>query len=257
MTVVAIVQARMTSSRLPGKVLLEAAGKPMLAHQLERLGRARSVDRIVVATTANADDDPVAELATRLGVGLHRGSEHDVLDRFHGALAAAGGSVAVRLTGDCPLTDPAVVDLVVDAFRTADPAVAYASNSFPRSWPVGLDVEVAARAALDEAAAEATDPYDREHVMPFLYRQPGRFRTLSVRCPVPMAHHRWTLDEAGDYALLRRIIETLLPDRPDFGWRAVVDLLAAHPDWTALNAAVGQKTRRYEAEAAANPGRTG
>jgi len=245
-TVAAVIQARMTSTRLPGKVLLRAAGREMLAHQIDRVRRAGSVDAICIATTGNADDDPVAALAGREGVAVFRGSEHDVLDRFVKAADHVGAAVAVRLTGDCPLTDPALIDAVVGVFRTAQPPVDYASNSFPRTWPVGLDVEVASMTALRTAAAEAGDPYDREHVMPFLYRQPQRFRTVGYRAPEDLSGYRWTLDERSDFTLISKILETLLPGRPDFGWRDVIALLAAHPEWRSLNAGVAQKQRRYE-----------
>ncbi|MEQ9335480.1 glycosyltransferase family protein [Thalassobaculum sp.] len=246
MTVAAVVQARMTSTRLPGKVLLRAAGREMLAHQIDRVRRAGTVDAICIATTVNAEDDPVAALAQREGVAVFRGSEHDVLDRFARAAGHVGAEVAVRLTGDCPLTDPALIDAVVGVFRSATPPVDYASNSFPRTWPVGLDVEVASMAALRVAAAEADDPYDREHVMPFLYRQPQRFRTAGYPAPSDLSGYRWTLDEASDYTLIRTILEALLPANPAFGWHDVIALLEAHPEWRSLNAGVAQKQRRYE-----------
>lgn len=246
MTVAAVIQARMTSTRLPGKVLLHAAGREMLAHQIDRVRRARTLDAICIATTTNATDDPVAELAGREGVAVYRGSEHDVLGRFVKAADHAGAEVAVRLTGDCPLTDPELIDAVVEVFRTADPPVDYAGNSFPRTWPIGLDVEVASMRVLRTAAAEADDPYDREHVMPFLYRQPGRFRSAGYPAPADLSGYRWTLDEATDYELIKRILETLLPEKPNFGWRDVIALLEARPAWRRLNAGVAQKQRRYE-----------
>jgi len=245
-TVAAVIQARMTSTRLPGKVLLPAAGREMLAHQIDRVRRAGSVAKVCVATTGNAADDPVAALAAREGVAVFRGSEHDVLDRFLRAADSVGATVAVRLTGDCPLTDPALIDAVVGVFHAAAPPVDYASNSFPRTWPIGLDVEVAAMTALRQAASEATDPYDREHVMPFLYRQPERFRIARHTAPQDLSGHRWTLDEASDYELLRHILEALLPAQPGFGWREVIALLEAHPEWRDINAGVAQKQRRYE-----------
>ena len=246
MTVAAVIQARMTSTRLPGKVLMPAAGRPMLAHQLDRVRRARSIDTVCIATTTNADDDPVAALAEREGVAVFRGSEHDVLDRFVRAAESVEAEIAVRLTGDCPLTDPALIDAVVAAFRDSDPPVDYATNSFPRTWPIGLDVEVAAMAALRAANAEAQDTYDREHVMPFLYRQPERFRIARYPSALDLSGYRWTLDERSDYELLVRILVALLPENPGFGWRDVIALLDAHPDWRTLNAGVGQKQRRYE-----------
>lgn len=245
-TIAAIIQARMTSTRLPGKVLMPAAGRPMLAHQVDRVRRASSIDTVCIATTLNADDDPVATLAEEIGVTVFRGSEHDVLDRFVRAAESVGAEIAVRLTGDCPLTDPALVDAVVAAFRESDSPADYATNSFPRTWPIGLDVEVASMAALRMANDEATDTYDREHVMPFLYRQPERFRIARHPAPEDLSGYRWTLDERSDYDLLVRILEALLPSEPAFGWRDVIALLDAHPEWRTLNAGVGQKQRRYE-----------
>jgi spore coat polysaccharide biosynthesis protein SpsF len=245
-TVAAVIQARMTSTRLPGKVLMPAAGRPMLAHQIARVRRAATVDTVCIATTTNADDDPVAALAQAEGVAVFRGSEHDVLGRFVQAADSVDASIAVRLTGDCPLTDPALIDAVVGVFRDSDPPVDYATNSFPRTWPIGLDVEVASMAALRLADAEASDSYDREHVMPFLYRQPERFRIARHPSAEDLSGHRWTLDERSDYALLVRILEALVPENPAFGWRDVIALLDAHPEWRTLNAGVGQKQRRYE-----------
>lgn len=253
MTVAAVIQARMTSTRLPGKVLMPAAGRPMLAHQIDRVRRAANVDTVCIATTVNVEDDPVAALAEREGVAVFRGSEHDVLDRFVRAAESVGAAVAVRLTGDCPLTDPALVDAVVATFRGSNPPVDYATNSFPRTWPIGLDVEVASMAALRLANEEATDTYDREHVMPFLYRQPERFRIAGFPAPEDLSGYRWTLDERSDYDLLVHILEALLPDNPSFGWRDVIALLDAHPEWRTLNAGVGQKQRRYEDRISGGP----
>ncbi|WPZ34934.1 glycosyltransferase family protein [Thalassobaculum sp. OXR-137] len=246
MTIAAVIQARMTSTRLPGKVLMPAAGRPMLAHQIDRVRRAASVDTVCIATTANAEDDPVVALAEVEGVAVFRGSEPDVLDRFVQAAESVGADIAVRLTGDCPLTDPALLDAVVGVFRDSEPPVDYATNSFPRTWPIGLDVEVVSMAALRIANEEADDTYDREHVTPFLYRQPERFRIASYTSPVNLGANRWTLDERSDYELLVRILEALTPDNPAFGWRDVIALLDAHPEWRTLNAGVAQKQRRYE-----------
>lgn len=251
MDVAAIIQARMTSTRLPGKVLLEVAGKPMLEHEVERVRQARRINRIVIATTVNATDDPVAALAERLDVGLHRGPEDDVLTRMAGAAEADGAELVVRLTADCPLLDPTVIDRLIELLVSMRPAADYATNSLPRTWPIGLDAEVMRAEALVTAAREATDPYDREHVTPFLYKQPERFRLVNLPSPVNLSGHRWTLDTPADYEVLRRILEALLPDRPDFRLDDVLALLAAHPDWSTINAGVPQKTRLWEAEGAA------
>jgi spore coat polysaccharide biosynthesis protein SpsF len=185
-------------------------------------------------------------LCDALDVPVHRGSEHDVLSRYHEAALKCDAEVVVRMTSDCPVIDPQVSDMLVRRFLEHAPALDYATNGIPRSWPVGLDTEVMRMEALDIAAREADDPYDREHVSPFLYRQPNRFRILSVVSDTDLSHHRWTLDERGDYELLRRIIEALYPDNPTFGHRDIIGLLADHPDWSELNAAANQKPRRWE-----------
>lgn len=243
MTTVAIIQARMTSTRLPGKVLMPAAGRPLLSIMLERVARARRIDRIVVATTTNATDDPVAALVSSEGHGVFRGSEADVLSRFHGAAREAGADVAVRLTGDCPIHDPEVIDAMVALFQDSEPGWDYVTNAIPRSYPAGLDTEVMSVAALDTASREATEGYEREHVTPFLYKHPERFRLKSVVMEPNRARERWTLDERADYELIRRIVEALLPENPAFGWRDVVDLLDAHPDWRAINGSVRDNPR--------------
>lgn len=245
MTVAALIQARTTSLRLPGKVLLPAAGREMLAHQIVRVRRARLVDRICVTTTVNTTDDPIVALALREGVDVFRGSEDDVLDRFVGAADTFGATLVVRLTGDCPLIDPALIDDAIATFRSATASLDYLSNGLEPTWPAGLDVEVMTIAALRVAAKEAEDRFDREHVTPFLYRHPDRFRVQNIRCPEALPTHRWTLDEPADYELIRRILEALIPANPGFGWRDVLALLAAHPDWGAINRDVRQTPNPY------------
>ncbi|HXN88188.1 MAG TPA: glycosyltransferase family protein, partial [Methylocella sp.] len=171
---VAIIQARMTSTRLPGKVLKEICGKPMLARQIERVARARLVDLVAVATSEDASDDPIAALCAELGIPSYRGSLADVLGRFQGASERLGpADHIVRLTGDCPLTDPAIVDACV-AVHIANSAD-YTANGVERTYPDGLDVEVMTASALARAAREAKDPFQREHVTPHIYRNPEIF----------------------------------------------------------------------------------
>ena len=246
MSTIAVVQARMTSTRLPGKVLLEALGKPMLSFQLERVRRVPSIDAIVIATTSNETDDPIAGFAAANGVGLYRGSEHDVLGRFQGAVADTRATTVVRLTADCPLIDPEVVEKVIKRYQEADPRCDYVTNAIPRSYPAGLDVEVFSRDALEVAADEAGDDYDREHVTPFLYRNPGRFRLLSVVLEPELSWERWTLDEPGDFELIRHVLEALYPDNPDFRMADVVRILDANPEWRAFNGSVREKPRLVE-----------
>ena len=237
MTVAIIAQARMTSTRLPGKVLMEVNGRSLIEIQLARLARAAHADRVIVATTTNAADDPIVALAERLGAGVHRGSEHDVLARYHGAAADAGATTIVRVTADCPLIDPAVVDRVIARFAEGD--VDYASSSLVRTYPRGLDVEAFSFAALDEAHAEAVDPAEREHVTPFLYLRPERYRLANVPYEGPDAsRHRWTVDTPEDFELIRRMLEAL-PE--GFTLADALALIDAHPEWTAINAHVEQK----------------
>lgn len=205
--VVAIVQARMGSSRLPGKSLADIAGRPMIAHVLERAAASPGVDHVVMATSARPVDDPLAAAAGRLGFDVFRGSEDDVLDRFHGAAEMAGAGAVVRLTADNPLNDPATVGALIDLFF--DDSADYASNVNPRSYPKGLDAEVVTLAALESAWREAEDPYEREHVTPFFYRRPERFRLANLRDSVDRSSWRWTVDEPADLEFARHVYSRL------------------------------------------------
>lgn len=238
----------MTSTRLPGKVLMEVMDRPMLDYEVGRIRRARRIDRIAIATTTNATDDPVADFAAREGLDLHRGPEADVLSRIAETAERFGGAgdLVVRFTADCPLIDPAVIDMVIERATAEDGPFDYTTNAIPRSWPIGLDLEVVRREALDIAAREATDSYDREHVTPFLYRNPDRFSLAHLPAPEPLSHHRWTLDEPADFKLISGVLEALHPSNPDFGYRDVLALLTRRPELAALNSDVAQKIRRYE-----------
>ncbi|HEX9017549.1 MAG TPA: glycosyltransferase family protein, partial [Anaerolineaceae bacterium] len=182
MRTVAIIQARMSSSRLPGKVLLDIAGQPMLAHVVERTRRASSIDDVIVATTTDPSDDALAAFCSKRGYAVYRGSMFDVLDRFYGAARLARAEVIVRVTADCPVIDPAVVDQVVKAFH--DQQADFACNRLPppwhRTWPIGLDTEVCSFSGLERAWKEAVLPYEREHVMPFFYDTEGRCKVVVV-----------------------------------------------------------------------------
>jgi spore coat polysaccharide biosynthesis protein SpsF len=239
MTTLIIVQARMTSNRLPGKVLLPLAGEPMLARLIERLRRVERADGIIIATTTNTPDDAIAELCSRLGVPCHRGSEHDVLSRYADAARLGGARVVVRITADCPLIDPALIDRLIATY--AEGGSDYVSNMLPPTWPYGMAVEVFSAAALEQAHAEATQAAEREHVTPFLYWHPERYRLRNVESPVDLSHHRWTVDTPEDYELVRRLFETLQPLQPDFSQADVLRLLDHHPDWVGINQHVQQK----------------
>ena len=239
MKILLIVQARMTSTRLPGKVLLPLAGESMLTCLIERLRRVQRADGIVIATTTNATDDPIAALCDKLVVPCHRGSEHDVLSRYAEAARLHGADVVVRITSDCPLIDPALIDQVIAVYVEGDSD--YVSNMLPPTWPYGMAVEVLSAAALQQAHTEATQPAEREHVTPFIYWHPERYRLRNLASPVDLSHHRWTVDTPDDYELVRRLFETLHPINPEFTQADIMTLLDAHPDWMSLNQHVQQK----------------
>jgi spore coat polysaccharide biosynthesis protein SpsF (cytidylyltransferase family) len=207
----AIVQARMSSSRLPGKSLAEIEGEPALALLVRRLSRAAELDEVMVATSVEPDDDPVAEVAAGLGCRVHRGPRDDVLARFVGAAEDYDGTI-VRITADCPLADPAVIDEVVRLLH-ATPSARYASNVEPRSFPVGLDAEAFAADTLRAADRAARDPELREHVTLVMRRDAGRFPHATVRCREDLSALRWTVDEADDLEFVRRVAERLGPRR--------------------------------------------
>lgn len=234
MKTVAIVQARMGSTRLPGKVMLPIGGVPMIELLLRRLARAHTLDAIVVATSDDPANQLLVDHVLALGHGCVRGSETDVLARFVGAAQAHGADIVVRITGDCPLVDPALVDAAVLAFR-AD-SVDYLSNVAPPTWPDGLDIEVFSAAALARAAAETAAPYDREHVTPYL-RRADRFRQASLTNAEDWSALRWTVDEPADFAVISRVFAHFGTDG-DFGWRDVLALQQRQPALFAANQAI-------------------
>jgi spore coat polysaccharide biosynthesis protein SpsF len=227
--ILAVLQARMSSTRLPGKVLRDLAGAPMLARQAERLARSCRINRLVLATSDQPDDDAVARLGESLGLGVHRGPLNDVLARFVGALEAFGPAAhVVRLTGDCPLADHRVIDDLVDLHlaRGAD----YSNNTGDRrTFPHGLDAEIMRSEVLRTAAAEATDPYDREHVTPFIYHRPERFRVAFLMSGEDHGEARWTVDVPDDFDFVRAVYEGLYPSDPAFTSDDVRRFVDEHP----------------------------
>jgi spore coat polysaccharide biosynthesis protein SpsF len=234
---VAILQARASSSRLPGKVLRPILGQPMLARQIERILRAKNIDEIVVATSTDSSDDPLVEICHTAGVSCFRGSLDDVLDRVFIAARSRAANDVVRLTGDCPLADPAVIDHVIQAYRAS--GADYASNTLQPTLPDGLDVEVASFSALQRAWADAQLPSEREHVTPYLYAHPELFRLHSVQWPADLSSLRWTVDTATDFEFVTAIYENLHPRKSAFTMDDVLSLLDSRPDLLAINQ--GQK----------------
>lgn len=239
--VVATIEARMTSSRLPGKVLLPACGEPMLMHLVKRLRAVASIDAIVIATTTNFSDEPIVEFAKAAGLLCHRGSEDDVLARVIGAGDLAQAEVLVEITGDCPVIDPDLVEQTIQMFIHHD--VQYVANSLIRSYPDGMDTQVMWLSALKSSATMTNDPLDREHVSRFICQHPELFSRLHLIAP-PSLH--WpdlglTLDEESDYLLLKKIIEELAPTNPLFGCSDMIRLLRERPEWVEINSKVVRK----------------
>ena len=233
--VAAVVQARTTSQRLPGKVLTDLAGKPVLAHVVQRVRAAALVDKVVVATTANATDDDVAELACDLGVEAFRGDEADVLSRFTAIVSHHRPDVVVRVTGDCPLLDPEIVDLVVQRLLD-DPTLDYSSNTAPRTYPRGLDVEAVRSSSLLRAGDLATTTEEREHVTFGIHTvHADLFRRTSVASDVDDSDLRWTVDYPEDLQVLRMAAEALGLDHDVPPYRQVVQWFRHHPEVAALN----------------------
>jgi spore coat polysaccharide biosynthesis protein SpsF len=238
MSAVAVIQARTGSTRLPGKVLMPLLGEPILSRVVHRVSMATRIREVVVATTTEPGDDAIVELARREGWALERGSPDDLLSRYLQAAHHHDADPVVRITSDCPLIDPGLIDRVVDAL--AGEGADYASNTLePRTFPRGLDVEAMTLPALERAGREDADPASREHATPYLYRHPEQFRLAAVRWPVDLSHHRWTVDTADDYRLVTLLYEAL--GREDFSWTDVLAVADAHPEWSALNRHVRQK----------------
>jgi glutamate-1-semialdehyde 2,1-aminomutase len=228
---IAVVQARMGSTRFPDKVMHRIAGVPMIEVLLRRLSRATTLDRIVVATSEDPRNAPLAAHVRRLGFDVFQGSENDVLDRYYQAARPHQPDAVVRVTGDCPLIDPALVDEIVTAFASA--GCDYVSNIQPPTYPDGLDTEVFTFAALERAAREATAPYDREHVTPYL-REPGRFRTHNCAAGENHSEARWTVDEPVDAAVIDAVFAHFHP-RTDFGWQDVLQFRRDQPSLFDVN----------------------
>lgn len=239
---VAILQARMTSTRLPGKVLMDLAGRPLLVREVERLQRSAVLDDIVIATTTNPSDDSVVALAHQSQVACFRGSEADVLSRYVGAARQARADVVVRVTGDCPLIDPEVLDRVVRALEAPDVLCDYASNAIERSYPLGLDTEAMFADVLFRAERLARSAPAREHVTYYVVRErPDLFLLRSVRAAEDNSDLRWTVDTADDLATVRRIyVEAGLADRP-LSYPELLRWVRSRPDIARSNAHVPQK----------------
>ena len=233
--VLAIIQARMGSTRLPGKVLLPIVdNKGALELMLERVRRARQLQKIVVATTTSPRDDRLVDLCKHLGYEYFRGNEVDVLDRYYRtALAFGSAEVVVRLTADCPLHDPVVIDKFVSCFL--DSQVDYVSDANPPTFPDGLDTEVFSFSVLEKVWKEARLKSEREHVTPYIRKHADMFKIATVECEKDLSGHRWTLDEKEDYEFIKHIYKNLYKKNQVFGMEEILGFLAKHPEFEAIN----------------------
>ena len=232
----AVVRARMESSRLPGKTMLEAAGKTMLEHVLERLGAAGSIDRVAVATTTDAVDDEIAAACDRLGVGCFRGSADDVLGRVLGCAEELDVDHVAHFGADNPLIDPELCDRVISVYLEADGELDYVTNNRPPTFPDGEEVEVTSRELLRTMDREARERRFREHILLWAWENPGRVRMRNIDRRPSLHHERWTLDHPEDLELLRAVFDGLYGANPTFGIGEVLEFLDAHPELRELNA---------------------
>jgi len=231
MKIVAIVQARMGSTRLPNKVMKHIGGIPMIELLLTRLARAREVNQIIVATSVEKVNQPLVEHIHKLGYTCEQGSENDVLDRYVQAAKKHKTDVVVRITGDCPLLDPELVDEAVRRFKAA--SVDYFSNTNPPTYPDGLDIEIITFKALEQASQETSAPFDREHVTPYL-RKSGKFKTAALQHSQDLSALRWTVDEPADFAVIENVFLHYRP-RIDFTWNEVLALQSQQPELFNMN----------------------
>lgn len=231
--IIAVLQARTSSTRLPGKVLLPILDQPMLAWELDRIRRVKNVDRIIVATSSDPSDGALADLCRDMNVTCFRGSLNDVLDRFYQAVSPYRPEHVVRLTGDNPLMDPVIIDQVIK-FHLAG-GYDYTSNALKPTFPDGLDVEIFRFSVLKQTWLEASLPSQREHVTPFIYQHPERFSIGLYEYHQDLSALRWTVDEPEDLEFVCRVYEALYHDRPDFGLAEILNLLTRQPNLLGIN----------------------
>lgn len=237
-----IVQARLGSTRLPGKVLKPILGKPMLCYQIERLRRLQGVQGIIVATTTNPQDQPLVDFCMREGLHYVRGSEDDVLSRYVAACEAFGLDIVVRITSDCPIIDPSIIQKGLALFLQNYANLDYLSICHERTYPIGMDFEIIRVSALKKAFYEAQTAAEKEHVTPYIWKHPEHFRLANLQQMINQSSYRLTVDTHEDLELVERIVTSLYPKNPEFTLKDVIGLLEEHPDWLKINAHVQHKS---------------
>ena len=235
-----IIQARMTSTRLPGKILLPVLGKPLLELQIERLRRVRSDVKIIIATTKNDSDQCIVDFSEKNQILLYRGSETDVLSRYYEAASKYEVKNIIRITSDCPLIDPEVIDQLIETYRSEDD-IDYASNTLIRTYPRGMDAEIFAYTALEKAFYFGKSAFQREHVTPYIYQNPDIFKLKNQANLKDLSEIRLTVDTREDFELIMKVYEYLYPQDHNFGLQEIVKLFEVQPDLLKINAHIEQK----------------
>ena len=237
---IAIIQARMGSTRLPGKVLMQIENKTLLQYLLERLQKAKNIDQIVVATSVNLQDQAIEDACKKLGVEVFRGSEENVLERYYLAAKKYKAKTVIRITGDCPLIDPKIVDETIQAYSESTPSVDYLSNCLFRTYPRGMDTEVFSLKALEDAYLHHTDFYEQEHVTPFIYKHPEKFRLGQIKSNQDHHRIRLTVDTSEDFEFIKTIIQGL--KGTEMSLETILNYLEKNPNFLKINEHVQQKT---------------
>ena len=241
LNIVAIIQARMRSTRLPGKVMKEILGKPVILWDLDRITLSKLIDEIVVAIPYGKENDVIVDTIKEYNnkIVITRGSEDDVLDRYYQAAVKTDADVVVRITSDCPLIDPVVIDNVIEHFL--DDNCDYCSNSLIRTYPRGLDTEVFSFKALEKAWNEAKKDYEREHVTSYIIENPDKFKLLNVANDINLSHLRWTLDTKEDFEFINAVYKRIYPKKHLFLMDDILELLNGEPELIDINRHIGQK----------------
>ena len=231
--ILGLIQARTSSTRLPGKVMKKLFDLPMLAHQVQRAKQSKLIDKLIVVTSDDSSDDVLEQMCLEQGIDCFRGSLDDVLDRFYQAAKKEGAKHIVRLTGDCPLIDPSLIDSVIEFYLEGE--LDYASNALEPTFPDGLDTEVFSFSALERASARAAKPSQREHVTSYIYNNPDEFNIGVFKSDVDLSSHRWTVDTKEDFEFVSRVFEHLYPKNKHFNYMDVLELLEQEPDLVKIN----------------------
>ncbi len=234
-----IIQARMTSTRLPGKIMLPVAGKSLLEHQIGRVLKSKKISNIIIATTINSTDDVVVKLCENLNVNYFRGSENDVLGRYYYAAEKYKASNVIRITSDCPLYSPLILDEMLEKYENSD--VDYLSNTLTRTYPRGLDTEIFTFKTLEKCFNESTEQIFREHVTSYIYKNPSIFKMKNYSGDVDNSYLRWTVDTAEDFELIKKIYDYFLPLNPNFDYEDIMQAYQIYPEWKKINSHIEQK----------------